>query len=123
MLHKQLVNVEEVGGFEVAGLARKSQQPGLVASNGQLFTVSFIPGDASIPKGVGTLSKTLALLPGKNGSQPVVVVGEVNINIEKKVETTVLCCSFDSKRLVCISLCFGVANWKRGGLRLLQRER
>ena len=52
------------------------------------------------------------------GKQLFFVVGKMNIN----VEATALC-SFDSKRLACISLCFGVASWKRGGLRLLQRER
>ena len=78
-----MVNVEQEGGFEVVDLAQKSQ-PGLARSNGRLFTISFIPGDKRIPKGVGTLSKTLALLPNKNGSHPVAVLGEVNMSVEKK---------------------------------------
>ena len=79
-----MVNVEQEGGFEVFDLAQKNQHGLLSGSNGQLFTISFIPGDKRIPKGVGTLSKTLALLPSKNGSQPVAVLGEVNMSVEKK---------------------------------------
>ena len=115
------MNVEEEGNFEVVGLAPKIQ-PGLASSsNGQLFTISFIPGDPRIPKGVGTLSKTLALLPSKNGSQPVAVLGEVDMSVFK--EAACARCSFNSKRLVCISLSFGVASWKCGGPRSWQRKR
>ena len=77
LLHKQLVNVEEEGGFEMAGLSQKSQPR--LSGKGQLFIISFIPGDKRIPKGVGTLSKTLALVPRENGSQSVAIVGEVDI--------------------------------------------
>ena len=83
LLHKQLVDVEQEGGFEVADLAQKVQ-PGLASSNGRLFTISFIADDKRIPKGVGTLSKTLALVPSKNGSHPVAVLGEVDMSLEKK---------------------------------------
>ena len=85
LLHKQVVDVEQDGGFEVVGLAQKSHHGLLSSSNGQLFTISFIPVDERIPKGVGTLSKTLALLPNKNDSHPMAVLGEVNMSVAKRV--------------------------------------
>ena len=99
-------------------------------SKGRLYTISFKPDDKTIPRGIGAHSKTLLLLPGSNGSEPLAFIGEVIKKIKTNKQTNrtgiFLCPTLSTtitsykkyqNRSNFVSLSFGAADYEHSGER------
>ena len=97
LLHEQLVDFQVDRGLKAVKIGQNSNPN---HSEGRLYTISFKPDDKTIPRGIGAHSKILLLLPGSNGSEPLVFIGEVIKKIKTNKQTNctgiILCLTMTS---------------------------
>ena len=133
LLHEQLVDFQVDRGLKAVKIGQNNNPN---HSKGRLYTISFKPDDKTIPRGIGAHSKTLLLLPGSNGSEPLAFIGEVIKKIKTNKQTNYtgifLCPTLSTtitsykkyqNRSNFVSLSFGAADYEHSGERSGQRTR
>ena len=104
LLHEQLVDFQVDRGLKAVKIGQNNNPN---HSKGRLYTISFKPDDKTIPRGIGAHSKTLLLLPGSNGSEPLAFIGEVIKKIKTNKQTN--CTGI----FLCLTLSTTITSYKK----------